>query len=365
MIEKGCCILFTILFANFLSFSQLPPVDSCYINVCSFNVYLLGGVDAKYKEISKKFKDPLHQRPDSSFGIPNRISNCAELLSRGNFDLMVFQEVVDGVRGDSAVRDLTMKLNYITDKKFHWFTSQRIGKGMRMESMAFIYDPARVDVVDQKGSPTTLIESFEPKNRKYVKTCWKAGDFDFTLVSCHFAWNDKDYNRRQADYKKLDHILHHPLEYSKDPDVIVVGDFNRFGGNHFSMEAQEYGIQLIQYDSTKFRVPHVEYFDRSLAILKEVSANPEIEDPQHHSTTVSDNTMVYDMFWLTADVLEEYSVSKNEWNVDFGVMVYDEPGGNAYVEGLEKLSLKELKLAYSDHRPIWMRFNVTSNQSDK
>ena len=75
--------------------------------------------------------------------------------------------------------------------------------------------------------------------------------------------------------------------------------------------------------------------------------------------------MVYDLFWLTADVLEEYSLSKNEWNIDFGVMAYDEPGGNAYVEGLEKLPLKELKLAYSDHRPIWMRFNVKANHSDQ
>jgi endonuclease/exonuclease/phosphatase family metal-dependent hydrolase len=364
MVKRGC-ILLPILVVNFLCFSQLPPVDSCYINVCSFNVYLLGGVDAKYKEISKKSKDPLHQRPDSSFGIPNRISNCAELLYRGNFDLMVFQEVVDGVRGDSAIRDLTNKLNVISDKQYTWFTSQRVGRGMRMESMAFIYDTSSMKLINQNESTSTLIGSLDPKNRKFVKTCWKAGDFDFTLISCHFAWSDKDFKRRQADYKKLDHILHNPLEYSDDPDVVVVGDFNRYGGARFSVENHEYGIQHINYDSAKFRVPHVEHFDRSLAILKEVSENPEIEDPQHHSTTVSDNTMVYDMFWLTADVLEEYRLSKNEWNIDFGVMAYDEPGGNAYVEGLEKLSLKELKLAYSDHRPIWMRFNVKANHSDQ
>ncbi|MBT4776130.1 MAG: hypothetical protein HON99_10475 [Crocinitomicaceae bacterium] len=358
-------ILILILSISFNSQAQLLVEDSCSINICSFNVYLLGGVDHKYKEISIQHKDARYVRSESSYRTPDRITNCASLLSRGNFSIIVLQEVVDGVRGDSAVADLTTSLNRISLKGYKWFTSERIGKGMRMESMAFIYDSLKVDLRKIEGKNSALIACSEPRNRKYVQTHWLSGDFDFTLISCHFAWNDSDYFRRQADYKELNAILHQPLEYSVDPDVIVLGDFNRFGGGHFNTDRKEYGIQQIAYDFELFRSPHIESFDSTLVQLREVHDNPYIEDPQLHSTTVSDNTMVYDTFWITSDVFEEFELENCQWNVDYGVMVYDEPNGNFYIEDLEKLTPKELKYKYSDHRPIWMRFSTCSGKQDQ
>lgn len=358
-------ILFLFLFARLIAYPQFPPLDSCYINICSFNVYLLGGVAPKYKEISLKHKNANYTRSDSSYCIPKRITNCASLLSQGNFSLIVLQEVLDGVQGDSAVADLTATLNRDSIKGYKWFTSQRIGRGMRMESMAFIYDSLSVESKKIKSDNSVLISCDEPKNRKYVQTQWRSGDFDFSLISCHFAWNDSDFKRRQADYIELNNILHHPLEYSTDPDVIVLGDFNRFGGSHFDEQQNEFGIQQLDYKSDLFRAPHIEVFDSTLIVLKEVEENPTIENPQLHSTTVSENTMVYDMFWITADVFEEFNIENCDWNLDYGVMVYDELNGNAYVEGLDKLTHKEIKLLYSDHRPIWMRFLTCSGYLDQ
>ena len=75
--------------------------------------------------------------------------------------------------------------------------------------------------------------------------------------------------------------------------------------------------------------------------------------------------MVYDTFWITSDVFEEFELEECQWNVDYGVMIYDEPNGNFYIEGLEKLTQKELKYKYSDHRPIWMRFSTCSGELDQ
>ena len=362
---KEVTVFVTVFFFCITSFCQLPKSDSSHITICSFNVYLLGGVSPKYKEINQQHKDPNYTRSDSSFTIPDRISNCADLLSRGNFDLMVLQEVVDGIRGDSAVRDLCNELIRNSGKDLCWFTSDRIGKGMRMESMAFIYDKAKINLIAHKGSKSSLLSTQEPKNRKFVKTTWKSGDFDFTLFSCHFAWNEKDCKRRQADYVLLSDILNNPDKFSSDPDIIVVGDFNRFGGRYCKKENNEFGIQQLNFDSSKFRVPHVECFDPSISNLKEVAENSGIIYPQQYSTTVSANTMVYDMIWITTDVLEEYNWERNKWNIDFGVLVFDEADGNAYLSGTEDLSSKEIKYLYSDHRPIWMKFKTNTASSDK
>ena len=359
-----CIILMLILSISSRSHTQLLLEDSCSINICSFNLYLLGGVANKYKEVSNQYKDAQYIRTESSYQTPDRIVNCASLLAQGDFSIIVLQEVLDGVRGDSAVADLTASLNRMSLKGYKWFTSERIGKGMRMESMAFIYDSLRIELQKIEGENSALIACAESRNRKYVQTQWKSGDFDFTVISCHFAWNDSDYFRRQADYKELNNILHNPKEYSIDPDVIVLGDFNRFGGN-FNAKQKEYGIQQIAYDSKLFRSPHIACFDSTLIQLPEVTDNPKIEYPQFHSTTVSNNTMVYDTFWITSDVFEEFELEKCQWNVDYGVMIYDEPNGNFYIEGLEKLTQKELKYKYSDHRPIWMRFSTCSGELDQ
>jgi len=362
---RNIVLMIALLLGGLSSFSQVVKSKKNYLTICSFNVYKFGAIDIKYKEISAKLKKPDFVRSATSFTIPGRIKNCAEVLSKGEFDLIVLQEVKSGAVGDSVLKDLTNELNSYYGGKFKWLTSEKIGKGMGMyECMAFLYDSTKVALITQNGQLSSTISCDEPKNRKYVKTCWKAGNFDFTLISCHFAWNGKDYTRRLADYRKLNHMLHHPLEYSNDPDLIVVGDFNRFGGP-FKKSENQFGIQNISYDSLLFRVPHVAHFDREIIKLKEVGKKEGDSTIQQYSTTVANgNAYVYDLFWITSDVLEEYKLSGNQINQDFGVLVYDETWGNAYVKGTEQLSASDLKKQFSDHRPIWMRFKINTNNED-
>jgi len=354
-----------LLFGGLSSFGQVVKSKKAYLNICSFNVYKFGAVDSKYKAISKSLKDEDYVRPDSTFGIPDRIKNCADVLSKGVFELIVLQEVKHGAVGDSVISDLCAQLNQKCKRKYKWFNSDKIGKGLGMsECMAFLYDSVKVKLNLQGWMKSSLVACADNRNRNYVKTCWKAGDFDFTLVSCHFAWNGKDPLRRQADYEKLNDMLHHPQKYSDDPDLIIVGDFNRFGGS-FSKNKKEFGIQHVDYDSEKFRVPHVEHFDSTVISIKQVGKDASSVDNQKYSTTVSDkNTYVYDQFWITKDVFEEYDLIGHEWTKDFGVLVFDEPWGNAYMDGVEKLSNNDTKAQFSDHRPIWMRFKINTGNED-
>jgi endonuclease/exonuclease/phosphatase family metal-dependent hydrolase len=363
---KTFTLLIALLFGGLSSFGQIVKSKKAYLNICSFNVYKFGAVDPKYKAISKSLKDEKFARPDSTYGIPQRIENCAEILSKGAFELIVLQEVKYGPVGDSVISDLCFQLNEKYKRKYKWFNSEKIGKGLGMsECMAFLYDSTKVDLILQEEMNSTLLAPDEAKNRKYVKSCWKVRDFDFTLVSCHFAWNGKDPKRRQSDYLKLNDMLHHPEKYSKDPDLIIVGDFNRYGGS-FSQNKKEFGIQLLDYDEDQFRVPHVDHFDSTLVSVKEVGKDASLIENQKHSTTVSDkNTFVYDQFYITKDVFEEYDVKSNEAGKDFGVFVYDETWGNAYVKGVKELSNNETKAQFSDHRPIWMRFKINTGNEDE
>ena len=54
---------------------------------------------------------------------------------------------------------------------------------------------------------------------------------------------------------------------------------------------------------------------------------------------------------------------KPQYGIDFGVIVFDEKDGFGYQIGADDLSHNALKEAYSDHRPLWFRFN-TSRVSD-
>jgi len=167
-----------------------------------------------------------------------------------------------------------------------------------------------------------------------------------------------------AGYEKINDILHNPEKYSNDPDIIILGDFNRFGDSQTS-------VQKIKYDETKFIAPNITIFDPSFNTLKEVSKSHIVgkgvpnDNPQFISTTVAKNTFVYDAFLMTKDVDEEFdgNLFKPQYGIDFGVIVFDEKDGFGYQIGADDLSHNALKEAYSDHRPLWFRFN-TSRVSD-
>ena len=148
----------------------------------------------------------------------------------------------------------------------------------------------------------------------------------------------------------------HPASFSVDPDIIIMGDFNRFGDQQESVKHLEY---------QDFVAPNVTIFDPNFNELKKVTRQSikgkgiPGDNPQLISTTVAKNTNVYDMFLMTEDVKEELPPNP-EYGKDWGIIHFDEKDGVGHQTGADELKHNALKEAYSDHRPLWFRYKINS-----
>jgi len=69
---------------------------------------------------------------------------------------------------------------------------------------------------------------------------------------------------------------------------------------------------------------------------------------------------------LSIDATEEFPAGSNqaEYSKDFGIIHFDESNGFGFQTGADGLSHEELKKAYSDHRPRWIRFKTNTDNKD-
>ena len=330
-----------------------------HLYLCTFNVYKLGSVAEKYTSLEEEGGS--EETPE---GIPKRIENLAKVLAVGKFDLVVFQEVTDGIQGQAAMTDLVATLRQDHGTSYSFFLSDHIGRGLMAEAIAFMYDPRVVQPEILPGT-TSLVQNIEIPGRDLVRTQWEADDFDFTLIAGHLAWSNEEH--RDQGYQKIDEIFSTPTpsQFSGDPDIIVLGDFNRFGTGYDS-------VKELTYDPSEFLAPNITFFDSEFSQKKSVTKTsiqhkgvPD-DNPQFVSTTVAGNAYVYDMILISADVKEEFPPGAGEaiYALDFGIVHFDETGGFGHIAGAEQLSHNPLKNAYSDHRPLWMRFKTNTGKND-
>ena len=245
--------------------------------------------------------------------------------------------------------------------KYRFFLSDHIGKGLIPECIVFMYRPQVVNYKRIEGKRSKLIEI---PGRDLVKTIWQADKFDFTLIAAHLAWGNKN-KHRDAGFDKIEDIFYRPCAYSKDPDIIILCDFNRFG------DGQE-AVKKLKYDPKKFLVPNVTFFDPSFNKQKEVTKasirgkGVPGDNPQLISTTVSPNKMVYDIIFISRDVDEEFPAGSDGavYGKDFGIIHFDESKGFGFQPGADSMNHETLKKAYSDHRPLWMRFKTDTDNLD-
>ncbi len=335
------------------AFGQTLTKTPNHVYIATFNVYVLGALDAKYEDI-------VDWDPVLDDSIPERISNLANVIAVGGFHLVAIQEVRSGPKGYYAIKDLQRALWTQHQMRYRFFLSEPIGQGLVPESMAFLYRSHKVRYKKIDGSRSINIAI---PGRDLVKTQWVAKNFDFTLISAHLAWGNE--SKRDAGYERIKDIFDNPSTYSDDPDIIVLGDFNRFGKGYDS-------VKELPYDASKFLAPNVTYFDPEFYEKKNVTKTlitgkgiPN-DNPQLLSTTVAKNTKVYDMILFSADVVEEFPPGTNEaeYGKDFGIIHFDENGGFGFQEGADSLEHNDLKEAYSDHRPLWIRFKTNVDHYD-
>ena len=343
-----CTLAITLAFFHVPQASASSKIAKApgFIYIASFNVFRLGAIESRYKALSELNDE-----------IPTRIKNLARVLAIGAFDIIALQEVQAGSRGQAVISDLVRVLKDNHGLTYQSILSEAIGRGYEMtEAMAFLYQPNRVQPETVKDT-NSLSTNIAIPGRDLVQTQWEAGSLDFTLISAHLAWGNHD--NRRVGYEKIAEIFDNPADWSHDPDIIVLGDFNRFGGG---AEA----IRALPYDTNKFRAPHVTFFDPNFSTLKEVQKDaikgkgvPD-DDPQLLSTTVARNTFVYDMIIFSSDASEEFpaGLGHARYGTDFGIIHFDQSNGFGYQPGADKMEHDKLREAYSDHRPIWVRFRT-------
>jgi hypothetical protein len=333
--------------------------EADHLYICSFNVYMLGSIEQKYRELDGTDGDT-----EPAGAIPERIRSLARVIASADFDLVVLQEVTFGEKGNWALTDLVQELNHAHGRNYSFYLSGHIGQGMMPEAMAFIFNPDVVKPQVLLGT-TSQVENIEIPGRDLVRTKWVAGNFDFTLISAHLAWGNES-ERREGDRMILQILTTPtPSRFSDDPDIVVVGDINRFGLNFSCFDGHA-------YDPARFLAPNIVTFDPALNTRKEVKASHLVGTPlagmipQFLSTTVAQNTSVYDVFMLTPDADEELPGTGNTitYGVDFGIVHFDEPGGFGFQPGADTMTHQKLKEEYSDHRPLWMRFRTDVAASD-
>ena len=332
-----------------------PVPEPGTLHIATFNVFRLGN-------LAKEYTDHIEDGIDTGV-IPERVKNLARILAAGRFDLVAFQEVTDGAPGRRVMDDLVEVLASDHAMTYQYFLSDHIGRGLMPEAIAFLFNPdsVRPEIVARENS---LAENIEIGGRDLVRTQWEAGSFDFTLISAHLAWGNE--GDRDEGYQKIDQIFTapRPSAFSIDDDIIVLGDFNRFGKGYDS-------VKELEFDGS-FLAPNVTLFDPDFNERKDVRKSHIVgkgipnDDPQWLSTTVAKNTFVYDMILLSPDVAEEYSgtADGSGFGTDWGILHFDEAGGCGLQADAETLGHNALKEAYSDHRPVWMRFRTDGDTAD-
>ena len=106
------------------------------------------------------------------------------------------------------------------------------------ERFAFLY---RADVVETVTDPA-FIMSAESVNfdRVPFAATFRAGQFDFTVITVHSWYGDANFNPRRAqETQALARVCESLLASSTEKDLIVLGDFNEFrtGGNFHYLAA--------------------------------------------------------------------------------------------------------------------------------
>ena len=359
---------FIVVLAVPASASDKIEKEPGFLYIASFNVFTLGAVEKRYRDITDD--SDLHELDRH---LPKRTSNLAHVLAVGGFDIVAIQEVRSGPAGRAVMEDLVSVLKDQHGLAYGYVLSEYIGDGFNefREAIAFLYKPetAWPEPVDATGQYSTRIEI---DGRDLVRTQWEAGHFDFTMYAAHLSYGNHDH--RREGYEAIARIFEQASDTSADPDIIVLGDFNRLGRISLTCATGASGckqrppIKSLGYDalSPSFRAPNITAFDRAFSQCPQVnnclnSGTPlPVEDPQLLSTTAGNNTYAYDTIMFSRDASEEFPRGLHEakYGVDFGIIHFDHPTGFGFQPGADRLDQHCLKKTYSDHRPVWLRFRT-------
>ena len=224
------------------------------------------------------------------------------------YDVIAVQELRDE---EALERTVAMLGN--RGKEYEYEISEKVGRRVK-ELYGFLY---------RKGIVRKVTEGrlYEEENDEFIRepfyATFKAGNFDFTLITIHVLYGSSKAERR-PEVKKLATVYQKIQD--EDPaeqDIILLGDFNF--------------------------PPTDEGFDN----LKSISTMTSLIAPPS-KTTITD-TSLYDNFWFQQEYVREYA---------------GESGVDRFDEAMFSNDDHKAKLAVSDHRPVWAKFDTGRPDDD-
>jgi len=234
------------------------------------------------------------------------ISYIADILEK--YDIIAIQEL-----RDEEVLQRTVDLLKRRGEEYGCEVSDQVGKKVK-ERYAFLYRKDKIKKI-QEG------RLYEERKDEFIRepfyATFKAGNFDFTLVTIHVLFGSSKKARR-PEIRELA-IVYNKVQ-DEDPeeqDIILLGDFN--------------------FPPT----------DKGFDNLKATSTMTFLVEPPV-KTTITD-TSLYDNFWFQKEYVREY---------------IGESGVNRFDEIMFNNDDNKAKRAVSDHRPIWARFNISKEDDD-
>jgi endonuclease/exonuclease/phosphatase family metal-dependent hydrolase len=265
--------------------STAPPApsgpDPSEITLCSFNIRIFSQDSRDDEELQK---------------IASLLKEC---------DVTGIQEL-----RDYAVLRRTLK---ILGPQYAFEASEPVGRGVK-EIYAFVYRSDKI-VLLEKGRLFP-----DPKDefiREPYFASFKAGNFDFTLLTVHILYGKNEAERRPELASLAVAYEYVQEENPQERDIIILGDFN------FSPD------------------------DDGWVYLKKHAGMTHLIRPPA-KTTITD-TSLYDNFWFQEGHVREYSGRT-------GVVAFDET--------LFDNDDDQASLAVSDHRPIWAKFDTNAADDD-
>ena len=248
-----------------------------------------------------------------NLGATTNVEKRAEVIRR--FDIVALQEV-EKIEG---LDNLLARVEAISGNDWEYIPSPRVGQGNAAEYYAFMYRTDRVAYVEESSGvyPEPMPDDF---SREPFFATFRAGEFDFTLITVHITWG-KLASLRTAECKRLALVWNYVQDLdSTEDDLILLGDFNRDRHTHSAFEPLgEMGV---------------------IALLTEAGTR----------TTFGKTTgggYWYDNIWIDPRYTQTEST---------GLVGASTPSSNSY-----GAACAQLLKGVSDHCPVWAEFRVDTD----
>ncbi|MDD5264221.1 MAG: endonuclease/exonuclease/phosphatase family protein [Candidatus Bipolaricaulis sp.] len=256
----------------------------------------------------------------ANFGSTSDVQSRAEVV--GKFDVLALQEVLSEHAMRNLIVELEMQSALQTGSRRHWnyLLSPAVGSGGFQERYAFVYCTDRVSLVAE-GPQGLYPEAAEGDFvREPFFATFRAGLFDFTLVTVHIIWGNASA-QRTTECQRLVSVWN--WVQALDPvenDVILLGDFNRDRPTH-----------------------------SAFAPLRALGISALLTARGTRTTLGAKNSggYWYDNLWT------DLQYTRSEWTGDVGVGI---PGDNTY-----GCPCSEARRGVSDHCPAWAVFSTLAD----